>query len=424
MASRTLLAAWALALAGCQMTFIDEEGLRSNQLPAHALIVDGNSLGGRCDDAYSAEQALSPRTPWCSIPRALEAAPRGASVSIRGGAYPTLMARTPSARSAELVLQPYPQERAEIAGVILKSQQYLRFQGLHFTGSISIEAGVSHVTFSDCDITSETPAAGVHVEAPVEDFSLVRCTVHDLRETGDGVSGRGFLADEGGTRIRLLENRFLRLGAVGVRISTARDLTVEGNQLPDSAQPFFITDSRDVTLRANRVHGSDGPVWLHGIEGLQMENNLFTGFLYWAVDLANVPAARILNNTVWGNGEGGIDLNDVSGPATVGVVLQNNILQTLDGRSARAAAFAFEDYNLVGGGTFSGVHDLARPPLFMDAASLDFHLAPGSPGIDAALADGAPQLDADGRPRWDDAEVPDTGAGAPPHGDLGALEGR
>jgi hypothetical protein len=424
MASRALLATWALALAGCQMTFIDEAGLGSNPLPAHALIVDGSSLGGRCDDAYSAEQALSPQTPWCSIPRALEAAPRGWSVSIRGGAYPLLVARTPSARSAELVLQPHPLERVAIAGVVLKSQQYLRFQGLHFTGPISIEAGVSQVSFSDCDITSETPAAGVHVEAPVEDFSLVRCIIHDLRDSGDGVSGRGFMAEVGGARIRLLENRFLRVGKVGVRISNARELTVEGNQLPDSAQPFFITDSRDVTLRANRVHGSDGPVWLHGIEGLRLENNLFTGFLYWAVDLANVPAARILNNTVWGNGEGGIDLNDVSGPATVGVVLQNNILQTLDGRSARAAAFAFEDYNLVGGGNFSGAHDVARPPLFMDAASLDFHLAPGSPGIDAALADGAPQADADGRPRRDDPEVADTGAGAPPHGDLGALEGR
>ncbi|NMO18821.1 right-handed parallel beta-helix repeat-containing protein [Pyxidicoccus fallax] len=424
MASRALLAAWALALAGCQMTFIDEEGLRSSQLPPHALIVDGSSLGGRCDDAYSAEQALSPRTPWCSITRALEAAPRGWSVSIRGGAYPLLMARTPSARSAELLLQPYPLERVEIAGVVLKSQQYLRFQGLHFTGPISIQAGVSHVTFSDCDITSETPAAGVHVEAPVEDFSLVRCIVHDLREAGDGVSGRGFLADEAGARIRLLENRFLRLEGVGVRIANAQDLTVEGNQLPDSAQPFFITDSRDVTLRANRVHGSGGPVWLHGIEGLRLENNVFTGFVHWAVDLANVPGARILNNTLWGNGQGGIDLNDVSGPATVGVVLQNNILQTLDGLSAKAAAFAFEDYNLVGGGHFSGVHDVARPPMFMDAASLDFHLAPGSPGIDAALADGAPQVDADGRPRWDEPEVPDTGAGAPPHGDLGAFEGR
>ncbi|MFP2906723.1 right-handed parallel beta-helix repeat-containing protein [Pyxidicoccus sp. 3LFB2] len=424
MASRALFTASALALAGCQMTFIDEAGLGASQLPTHALIVDGSSLGGRCDDAYSAEQALSPQTPWCSITRALEAAPRGWSVRIRGGAYPLLMARTPSARSAELVLQPYPQERAEIAGVILKSQQYLRFQGLHFTGSISIQEGVSHVSFSDCDITSETPAAGVHVEATVEDFSLVRCTVHDLREAGDGVSGRGFLADEGGVRIRLLENRFLRVEGVGIRISSAEGLTVEGNQLPDSAQPFFITDSRDVTLRANRVHGSDGPVWLHGIEGLRLENNLFTGFLYWAVDLANVPAARILNNTVWGSGEGGIDLNDVSGPATVGVVLQNNILQTLDGRSARAAAFAFEDYNLVGGGNFSGVHDLTRPPLFMDAASLDFHLAPGSPGIDAALADGALGVDADGRARWDDPQVPDTGAGAPTYGDLGALEGR
>ena len=63
-------------------------------------------------------------------------------------------------------------------------------------------------------------------------------------------------------------------------------------------------------------------------------------------------------------------------------------------------------------------------PLFMDAASGDFHLAPGSPGIDAALADSAPEVDLEGRAREDDPAVPNTGAGTPAYGDLGAFEGR
>jgi hypothetical protein len=91
---------------------------------------------------------------------------------------------------------------------------------------------------------------------------------------------------------------------------------------------------------------------------------------------------------------------------------------------AAPSSFAFEDYNLIVSGYRSRAHDLVEPPQFVDPATLDFHLATGSPGIDGALADAAPSADIDGRGRSDDPAVPNTGAGDPPFGDLGALEGR
>src|SRR4051812_31990930 len=72
-----------LGSSGCGSTFFDEAGFQAAQLPPGALVVDGSSLGGVCDDARSAEEARSYQTPWCTLARALAAAPRGSTVHVR-----------------------------------------------------------------------------------------------------------------------------------------------------------------------------------------------------------------------------------------------------------------------------------------------------------------------------------------------------
>jgi predicted outer membrane repeat protein len=77
-------------------------------------------------------------------------------------------------------------------------------------------------------------------------------------------------------------------------------------------------------------------------------------------------------------------------------------------------------YTLASGG-YSGVGVIDSNPLFVDPET-DLHLQPGSPCIDSAQGDLAPLTDADGAPRYDDPDTPNTGVGSPGYVDMGAFE--
>jgi predicted outer membrane repeat protein len=78
-------------------------------------------------------------------------------------------------------------------------------------------------------------------------------------------------------------------------------------------------------------------------------------------------------------------------------------------------------YSNVQGG-YSGDGNIDADPLFVDAGAGDLSLSAGSPCIDAADGDVAPELDIDGNARVDDPDTPNTGVGAPDYTDMGAYE--
>src|ERR1700710_2030922 len=67
---------------------------------AKTLYLDVASKSGHCKDSYSAGEATKAKTPWCSVKRALNAAPPGSILDLRGGTYksvsPTDMTRSPA----------------------------------------------------------------------------------------------------------------------------------------------------------------------------------------------------------------------------------------------------------------------------------------------------------------------------------------
>ncbi|MBI5529588.1 MAG: right-handed parallel beta-helix repeat-containing protein [Deltaproteobacteria bacterium] len=78
-------------------------------------------------------------------------------------------------------------------------------------------------------------------------------------------------------------------------------------------------------------------------------------------------------------------------------------------------------YSDIRGGR-NGDGNINADPAFVNAGNGNFQLAPGSPCIDAADGDAAPPKDKDGAVRTDDPAIGDTGKGAPPYADIGALE--
>jgi hypothetical protein len=71
---------------------------------------------------------------------------------------------------------------------------------------------------------------------------------------------------------------------------------------------------------------------------------------------------------------------------------------------------------------FTNVEDPAGPDGIWMTADDGLRLLAGSPCIDAANGDVAPQQDILGSPRFDCPEVQDTGSGTPPHTDIGSYE--
>ena len=61
-------------------------------------------------------------------------------------------------------------------------------------------------------------------------------------------------------------------------------------------------------------------------------------------------------------------------------------------------------------------------PLFVDRAAGNYHLAAGSPAIDAGRGRDAPLRDLLGRPRYDDPGMANVGSGSPAYVDIGAFE--
>ena len=169
------------------------------------------------------------------------------------------------------------------------------------------------------------------------------------------------------------------------------------------------------TFQGNSVTGSGGGIF-NSSGSPTIQNNTFQGNSATSGGgiLNSSGSTTIQNNTCQGNsatGGGGGIFNSSDSPTIRNNVIVSNTATALYGKGggiyfSGGGGMPDVDYNDVwnnGGGDYWGVspgpHDISADPLFVDAEGSDFHLASGSPCIDAGDPDFYPETDFEGEPR-------------------------
>jgi hypothetical protein len=441
MSARTALGALAGAalLAGCassSTTFqpVTEPGRAAQARPsAVTLYVDRDSIGGRCDDSRPATAARSAQTPWCSLGRAVDAAPSGATVLVRRGSYPRLTIQG-ERRSRFVTIRSAPNETATLDGFTATNSSYFRFQGLRFAGhSNLIFFGNDHIDLIRNDLTVATQVR------PSRDLRFIGNTIHDLPgppgRPEDGVGLWIVTGEQGPLRNVLIRgNRFSRLPNDAI-FTDADDVTVERNtfehiQSPDNnwahADVFQGMGANDVTIRDNFARDNDSGILetIARVHGWVIENNVFLRSESWPLQLDNeLEDLKLVNNTFWGGGPVLLRWNDKQPRNPSRFIVVNNIFNRLD---YDLRLNLLDGWNIVADNFLNnrfGRGTRVVTPRFADPARDDYRLAAGSAGIDAGTSQfGVPRRDRAGAARRDDAAVPNRGAGRPDFFDIGAYE--
>jgi hypothetical protein len=401
------------------------------------LYVDAGSLGGECSDARPVAK-VSPAAPWCSLDRALEAAPDDSVVLVRAGTYSAAEVRR-RLRSEFVTFRPFEGEKVTLEGLSIEDSSYLRLEGFTIRGRTRIQFG-SRIQLVGNDIAKEgitmRPSDRVLIEGNV---------IHDLTYEGD-VAGAGYgvwliggwndpARPQKLTNVTIRGNRFSRIPADGIQASQVENLLIEDNEF-DHIAPFLRADEHsdgiqlhgeatNVTIRRNFFHDQPGALIAKRsvFRNLVIENNLMVRLDAIALNIYDAPGARIVNNTIWDTAVA-LSFRDLPEVAVEmkGATVANNILEKLLFEPGHVAV---EDYNLIGTrqpATPYGPNDMFGEPGFVSPLALDYRLGRGSRAIDSGASQYAPSRDREGQHRIDIRGRRNRGAGSRPYIDRGALE--
>ena len=395
------------------------------------LYVDRDSVGGTCSDSRPAATARSTKTPWCSLERAVAAAPSGATVLVRAGTYPELEISRNHTRSERVLFKRYDKENVVLEGLRTKDASLLRFHGFRITSYVKLGNGSRSIELVANDLSPH----GIHMRG-VDGVLILGNRIHDIApRAADGTCGCAIWAqywDEPGVRnVTVRANTIVNLGGDGVHFGNGRNIVIEYNTIMnalktgngDHVDTIQIMRAYPLVIRGNLLRGNQHGIMFtdHASPGVVIENNVIADMGSYGINAGDIPDARIVNNTFWNNRYGAALIrDDKRDPAEpVNVVFKNNIL---DAQRSNAAWFAEHDYNLIAKGERYGRHDRGGTPRFVDAAAGDFRLARNSAGIDIGTSAGTPTRDRWGRLRRDHPTRRNLGGGRLAYYDIGAHE--
>lgn len=412
------------------------------------LYVDKDSVGGKCSDEYSANQAMSLQTPWCSLDKALKTAPGGSTVHLRQAVYPATAVERLTSRSAYTTFKPQPNESVTIDSLDMVGVTFVRFEGITFNSTVNPKTHVRYPVGKPAVYT-----ASHHVQIINNKFksSVIGAGSSEIAYEGNIISnptGYGIVysssADKPAiTNTIIRGNIFNGIGDDAIQAKNYENLLVENNEFTNikrvdpAAHPDVfqsVVRGRNLTFRGNNIHHNEAQglfIKDGDVDGVVAENNVFhhTTGMYQIV-LFEVRNISLRNNTVWDN-----QLNVVLNQKITNATVINNIFasmvvgdsnQACIGCTGKSVEVAVQANNIIAGGHnwgAKGIGDKAVAPNFINAADGDYRLTDSSAGIDAGTSGyGAPSTDKNSLSRVDNSKVANTGTGPKTYFDIGAFE--
>jgi hypothetical protein len=391
----------------------------SSSTAAGVRYVDRWSRGGPCDDGRSASAASSPSTPWCSLRRAVEAAPSGSSVIVRGGSYSLLEVRGSNSRSSTVTFTPASGESVTVDGLKVVDSSYLRFERFTFDGPVDVRDGAHHVQL----VSNHLP--GERLWLYHTDRVLVEGNhIHDIPASASAKIGIRLIGD---TNAVVRGNRIENLVEDPIQTTSTTNMLIEGNELRNAhpangehTDAIHTLGADGLIIRGNYIRDIE-----HGLmftdkqaKNVTIENNVLSqvnGQAMKAEGAYGMPNLKVVNNTMVDAG-GAVDFR-VTHP---GALVRNNIFHKVAALGNQPTV----EHNLITGGTSGGDYgsrSQTGPAGFVNAAGGDYGLTAGSQAVDSGSGAGT-TTDRTGQTRVDDPNVANRGTGTPQYVDLGAQE--
>jgi pectate disaccharide-lyase len=334
----------------------------------------GSALPGPLRDSTGAVFYVAPNgsdanpgsldRPWQNLQHAFDSVGPGETIMVRNGVYPawTSWEKQSGTEERPMTLRAYPGEHPVITGALRIRSSWVRVTGLTFEGGTDANTTEVLIYVSGAD----------HVEISHNDLHGAHKSAMFL---GDG--------DNTADDVRIVANHIHDNGASpqfdhGIYCGHAIDALIVNNVVErNTAFGLQIYPNCDGALIANNTIVANGRA----------------GVLVGGNSEITTSHVRVVNNVVFGNGEGVVGY----WPGQVGVgnrVERNLIADNKD---------SFVDGKLL------NIGNVSSSPRFVDYANDDYRLAPRSPAIDAAIPQYSPVVDYDGNRRTV-GRYPDLGA--------------